>query len=88
MRWRRSVLLTACLALISGVAAGARADNDRLFDPGDAVAGHPGMDYLALVKLALPTLVLNPDDHRIRMQSITRPATDSAAEFNWKGVVQ
>jgi hypothetical protein len=30
----------------------------------------------------------NPDDHRIRMQSITRPATDSAAEFSWKGVVQ
>jgi thiamine monophosphate kinase len=30
----------------------------------------------------------NPDDHRVRMQSITRPATDTAAEFSWKGVVQ
>jgi hypothetical protein len=30
----------------------------------------------------------NPDDHRVRMQSITRPATDTAAEFNWKGIVQ
>jgi hypothetical protein len=65
MRWRRSVLLTACLALTFGIAAGARADDDRLFDPGEAVAGHPGMDYLALVKLALPTLALSPDDHRV-----------------------
>ncbi len=30
----------------------------------------------------------NPDDHRVRMQAITRPATDTAAEFSWKGVVQ
>jgi hypothetical protein len=65
MRWRRSVLLTAALALTCGAAAGARADDDRLFDPGDAVAGHPGMDYLALLKLALPTLALSPDDHRV-----------------------
>jgi hypothetical protein len=26
----------------------------------------------------------NPDDHRIRMQSITRPSDG----WNWKGVVQ
>jgi hypothetical protein len=65
IRWRRSVLLTAALALTWAGAPGARADDDRLLDPGDAVAGHPGMDYLALLKLALPTLALSPDDHRI-----------------------
>jgi len=66
MRWRQSVLLTAALALICGAASSARADDDtRLFDPGDAVAGHPGMDYLDLLQLALPTLALNPDDHRV-----------------------
>jgi len=29
-----------------------------------------------------------PEDHRVRMRSIRRPATDTAAEFSWKGVVQ
>jgi hypothetical protein len=39
--------------------------------PGDVVEikGNPGR---------------NPDDHRIRMQSITRPSDG----WNWKGVVQ
>ncbi|HTW63248.1 MAG TPA: DUF6152 family protein [Bryobacteraceae bacterium] len=43
--------------------------------PGDHViiTGNPGRD---------------PEDHRIRMQSIKRPATATAAEFNWKGVVR
>ena len=29
-----------------------------------------------------------PEDHRVRMRSIKRPATDNAPEFSWKGVVQ
>jgi hypothetical protein len=29
-----------------------------------------------------------PEDHRVRMRSIRRPVTDTAAEFSWKGVVQ
>lgn len=43
--------------------------------PGDhvVITGNPGRD---------------PADHRIRMQSITRPATANAPEFNWKGVVR
>ena len=43
--------------------------------PGDHViiTGNPGRD---------------PADHRIRMQSIMRPATANAPEFSWKGVVR
>jgi len=58
----------ACAGLL-GVAVGpAAAETGRLYDPGDFVAGHPGMDYLALVQLALPTIVLSPDTHMMQGQ--------------------
>jgi hypothetical protein len=63
MRW----VLTTCLAFALGApAAGFAADNPTpLVDPGELVPGHPGMDYLALAKIAIPDLALSPDDHRV-----------------------
>jgi hypothetical protein len=68
MRWRRSMSAAACAALLGAVAGPAMAETGRLYDPGDFVAGHPGMDYLALVQLALPTIVLSPDTHMMQGQ--------------------
>jgi len=60
------MLLTAGAALLGAAAGPAAAETGRLYDPGDFVAGHPGMDYLALVQLALPTVVLSPDTHMMQ----------------------
>ena len=59
MRWGLIALLAVAT---TSPAAGAPSP---LMSPGDAVAGHPGMDYIALVRLAVPDLALNPDDHEI-----------------------
>jgi hypothetical protein len=49
--------------------------NRESLKPGDHViiTGNPGR---------------TPEDHRVRMRSITRPATETTPEFSWKGVVQ
>ena len=43
----------------------AAAEAPPLVDPGDAVPGHTGMTYLDLMRIALPDLALNPDDHEV-----------------------
>jgi hypothetical protein len=63
MRW----VLATCLAVALGVLAAGAAADDRvsLMDPGDAVPGHEGMSYLDLVRMAIPDIALNPDDHEV-----------------------
>lgn len=65
MRGRGRAVSLICAVACSAVAATASAHPGQLEDPGDAVPGHPGMNYLDLIQLALPTLALSPDDHRV-----------------------
>ena len=72
MRWRRSLWLAGLGAAL--LAAGpAAAETGRLNSPGDFVTGHPGMDYLALVQIALPSVVLSPDTHMMQGHLPTPP---------------
>jgi hypothetical protein len=59
MRWG---LIASLAVAIASPVAGAPSP---LMSPGDAVPDHPGMDYIALVRLAISDLALNPDDHQI-----------------------
>ena len=86
MRWRRSVWLASIGAVFGmGLTAGpAVAETGRLYDPGDFVAGHPGMDYLQLVQIALPSVVLSPDTHMMQGQLPT-PTPRHIAGHDYEG---
>jgi hypothetical protein len=85
---RRSAPLLAMLAAL--VAAPVAADPEpslpmdpnRLVDAGDAVPDHPGMTYLDVIKLAVPSLALSPDDHRVegRFEAPPRNVDGRAAD--------
>lgn len=82
MRWRRSLLLQASLAMIWVAAAPARADDDHLFGPGDAVPGHPGLTYLDLIKQAAPDLAKNDADDEIEGHLTKDPRNLGGPEFD------
>ena len=65
---RLRMIAAACVALapLASPALAAKADDTPpLVDPGDAVPVRPGMTYLDLMRIALPSLALNQDDHEI-----------------------
>jgi hypothetical protein len=60
---RLTAALAAAFALTLGASAAA-ADSPSFEDPGDALAGHPGMTELDLLKIAVPNMALNPTSHK------------------------
>jgi hypothetical protein len=81
MRGRRSVLLAACLALSCAAATPAAAIDDRFHDPGDAVAGHPGLTYFDLIKRVAPDLAKNAADGEFEGHLAKPPRNLAGDEF-------
>jgi hypothetical protein len=65
---RLGTIATACVALapLGSPAFAAKADDTPpLVHADDKVPGHPGMTYLDLMRIALPTLKLSDDDNQV-----------------------
>jgi hypothetical protein len=63
MAWRIVFALASAVATLA--VAPACAGEDGLMNAGDAVPGHPGLTYQALVRQAVPDLALNSDDNQV-----------------------
>jgi hypothetical protein len=77
MRWRRSVLLTVCLAML-GPAAPASA---AILEWSASVPGHPGLTYFDLIKQAVPDLAQNDADGHPEGHLATNPRHIAGSEF-------
>jgi hypothetical protein len=81
MRRRRSGLLVACLALACAAASPAAAGDSRFHDPGDPVAGHPGLTYADLIKRVVPDLAKNDADDAFEGDLAKPPRHLAGPEF-------
>jgi hypothetical protein len=77
MRWRRSVLLTVCLAML-GSATPADA---AILEWSAPVPGHPGLTYLDLIKQAAPDLAENDADGHPEGHLAANPRHIAGPEF-------
>jgi hypothetical protein len=69
MRWRRSVLLTVGLAMLSQAGPAGAA----ILEASAPVPGHPGLTYLDLIRLAVPDLAKNDADGQFEGHFATNP---------------
>jgi hypothetical protein len=79
MGWRTAFALAAALAVLA--AAPAVAGEDGLMNAGDAVPGHPGLTYEALVRQAVPDLALNSGDNQVEGHLARPPRHLAGGEF-------
>jgi hypothetical protein len=79
MGWRTRLVLAIALAALA--ASPAVAGEGGLMNAGDAVPGHPGLTYEALVRQALPDLALNSDDHQVEGHLAKAPRHLAGGEF-------
>jgi hypothetical protein len=75
-----ALALAATIVLAMLAAPPAAAGENGFMDPGDAVPGHPGLTYQALVRQAVPDLALNPDDHQVEGHHFKKPLRHLAGE--------
>lgn len=79
MGWRAPLALAIALAALA--AAPAVAGENGLMNAGDAVPGHPGLTYQALVRQAAPDLALNTDDNQVEGHLAKPPRHLAGADY-------
>jgi hypothetical protein len=79
MGWRATLALAIALAALA--VAPAVAGEGGLMNAGDAVPGHAGLTYEALVRQAVPDLALNPDDNQVEGHLAKPPRHLAGADY-------